>query len=91
MAQQSETSSAALSKHEPARKRTKTSALDRSHLMSTPGFYTRAWRRLRKDKVAMVSLVVAVFILLFSFGAPVVSMLTGYDYATGDLRAKLLA
>ena len=39
----------------------------------------------------MVSLVVAAFILLFSFGAPVVSMMTGYDYATGDLRAKLLA
>jgi ABC-type dipeptide/oligopeptide/nickel transport system permease subunit len=46
---------------------------------------------MRKDKVAMVSLVVAACILIFSFGAPVVSMLSGYDYATGDLRAKLLA
>jgi peptide/nickel transport system permease protein len=91
MAQQSETSSAALSKIEPERGPAKSSALDRTRLISTPGFYTRAWRRLRKDKVAMVSLVVAIFILLFSFGAPVVSMLSGYDYATGDLRAKLLA
>jgi peptide/nickel transport system permease protein len=91
MAQQSETSSAALSKIKPERGPAKSSALDRTRLISTPGFYTRAWRRLRKDKVAMVSLVVAIFILLFSFGAPVVSMLSGYDYATGDLRAKLLA
>jgi peptide/nickel transport system permease protein len=93
MAQQSETSSAALSQIEPERNSSKprSSALDRTQLKSTPGFYARAWRRLSKDKVAMISLVVAVFILLFSFGAPVVSMLSGYDYATGDLRAKLLA
>ena len=39
----------------------------------------------------LVSLVIAALILVFSFGAPVVSMLSGYDYATGDLRAKLLA
>lgn len=91
MAQQSETSSAALTQVQPEGRKSKSGALDRSHLVSTPGFYARAWRRLRKDKVAMVSLVVAAFILLFSFGAPVVSMMTGYDYATGDLRAKLLA
>jgi peptide/nickel transport system permease protein len=91
MAQQSESSSAALSQVRPEGKQGSESALDRSQLISTPGFYARAWRRLRRDKVAMVSLVVAIGILLFSFGAPVVSMLTGFDYATGDLRAKLLA
>ncbi len=91
MAQQSETSSAALSQIEPESRKRTSNALDRSQLISTPGFYARAWRRLRKDKVAMVSLVVAIGILIFSFGAPIVSMLSGYDYATGDLRAKLLA
>lgn len=90
MAQHSEATSTAISQATPEDKR-KATSLDRSQLKSTPGFYTRAWRRFRKDKVAMVSLIVAVLILVFSFGAPVVSMLTGYDYATGDLRAKLLA
>jgi peptide/nickel transport system permease protein len=88
MAQQSETSSATLATLAPE---TSAGALDRSHLRSTPGFYARAWRRFRKDKVAMVALVIAVAILLFSFGAPIVSQLSGFDYATGDLRKKLLA
>jgi peptide/nickel transport system permease protein len=90
MAQQSEASSAALTQIEPERQK-QSSALDRSHLISTPGFYVRAWRRFRKDRIAMVSLVVAILILAFSFGAPIVSHFSGYDYATGDLRAKLLA
>jgi peptide/nickel transport system permease protein len=87
MVQHSDTASGGLSQIEDRDDR----ALKRTKLTSSPGFYTRAWRRLRKDKVAMVSLVVAILILLFSFGAPVVSMLTGYDYATGNLRARLLA
>lgn len=62
---------------------------DRSQLHSTPGYYRRAWRSLRRDKVAMVSLGVCVFILLFSFGAPVVSRIVGHDYATGNLRNYL--
>ena len=66
-------------------------ALDRSALRSTPGFYRRAWRRFRKDRVAMAALVLGIMILIFSFGAPIVSQLTGYDYATGDLRKNLLA
>ncbi len=66
-------------------------ALDRSHLQSTPGFYSRAWKRFRKDKIAVAALVVATLIVIFSFGAPVVSALTGHGYAEGDLRSKLLA
>jgi peptide/nickel transport system permease protein len=60
-------------------------------LNSTPGFYTRAGRRFRKDMVAMVALVIAIAILLFSFGAPVVSQITGYSYQQMDLTKKLLA
>ena len=68
-----------------------TTKLGRDQLRSTPGFYRRAWRRFKKDRVAMVALFIGVFVLLFSFGAPVVEYFTGYDYATGDLRKKLLA
>jgi ABC-type dipeptide/oligopeptide/nickel transport system permease subunit len=88
MAQQSETSSAALSRLEDE---VNTRAHDRTHPKASPGFYVRAWRRFKRDRIAMVALALAIFILLFSFGAPVVSWLSGYDYATGDLRARLLA
>lgn len=62
---------------------------DRAVLMATPGFYKRAWRTLRHDKVAMSSLVLSFLLIVFSFGAPVVSAITGSDYATGNLRNYL--
>lgn len=65
------------------------SAADRSVLHSTPGYYRRAWRTLRHDKVAMVSLVVCIFMLVFSFGAPIVSRIVGHDYQTGNLANYL--
>lgn len=61
----------------------------RTKLHSTPGFYRRAWRKLYRDKVAMVALVVSTLILVFSFGAPVVAMITGHSYETGNLRTIL--
>lgn len=61
-------------------------AADRSVLMSTPGYYKRAWRTLRHDKIAMSALVLSALLVVFSFGAPVISAITGHDYATGDLR-----
>ncbi len=63
----------------------------RTHLRSTPGFYARSWRRLRRDKVAMVALVICILVVLFTFGAPVVSQITGHTYDRGDLRANLVA
>ncbi|HWV23951.1 MAG TPA: hypothetical protein VNZ58_07160, partial [Thermomicrobiales bacterium] len=57
---------------------------DRNLLKKTPGYYARGWHKLRKDKTAMVSLVLTVIILCFSFGAPIVSKMTGFDYMTGD-------
>lgn len=65
------------------------SAIDRSHLRSSPGFYTRAWRRFRKDRVAMAALFVATVIVLFAFCAPLVSWWTGYGYAESALLNKL--
>ncbi len=63
--------------------------LDRNVLRSTPGYYARAWRHLRRDKVSMAALFMSVLLLIFSFGAPIVSMITGNDYATGNLRNYL--
>lgn len=67
------------------RKSRSVGTVDRSTLVSTPGYYRRAWRSLRRDKVAISSLVLSAFLLVFSFGAPIISYLTGNDYATGDL------
>jgi ABC-type dipeptide/oligopeptide/nickel transport system permease subunit len=63
---------------------------DREHLKKSRSFYGRAWASFRRDKVAIVALVISVILILFSFGAPIVARLTGHDYATGDLRAQLL-
>jgi peptide/nickel transport system permease protein len=62
---------------------------DRSVLRSTPGYYARAWRTLRHDKVAMSALVLSVILVVFSFGAPLVSRLVGHDYQTGNLADYL--
>lgn len=88
MAQQSKSTNAGLA---TADTNNREEDRDRTQLYSTPGFYVRAWRRFRKDKIAMAALGLAVFILIFSFGAPVVSQLTGYTYKELDLQAKLLA
>ncbi len=74
----------------PAKGSSNAGALDRNVLRTTPGFYSRAWRTLRRDKVAMFAMGLCVVLLLFSFGAPLVSRATGYDYATGNLRTQLL-
>ncbi len=59
-------------------------AFDRDNLKESPGFYTRAWRKLRKDKLAMFGLVMIVILALFAIGAPIVSEVTGHDYARGN-------
>jgi peptide/nickel transport system permease protein len=59
-------------------------AFDRDNLRESPGFYKRAWRKLRKDKLAMFGLLTIVVIALFAFGAPIVSELTGHTYDTGN-------
>lgn len=65
-------------------------AASREHLKESPGFYTRAWRKLRKDRLSMIALVITVIIVIFSFGAPIVSRFTGNDYITGDYGAILV-
>ena len=52
-------------------------------------FWTRAWRRFRMDKVAMTALGVTILIIIFTVGAPVVSLLTGFTYQENHLADKL--
>ncbi|HVL24618.1 MAG TPA: ABC transporter permease [Thermomicrobiales bacterium] len=62
---------------------------EREIIKESPGFYTRAWRKLRRDKIAMVALFFTIIIMLFSFGAPVVERLTGQDPITGNYTQVL--
>ncbi len=72
------------------RKYTSLGAANRDKLRENPGFYTRAWRRLRKDKIAILSLVGLLFIVIFALGAPLVERWVGVSYSTTNLRAALL-
>lgn len=65
-------------------------ALDRSALRRTPGLYTRAWRRFRKNYVAMIALVVLSLIALFVLSADLISAyVTGFTPQENHLADKL--
>jgi peptide/nickel transport system permease protein len=65
-------------------------ALERAKLRSTPGFYTRAWRRFRHNKVSVVALVVTFLILVFALSAGLISEhVTGFTYSENHLPQKL--
>jgi peptide/nickel transport system permease protein len=66
-------------------------AAERSHLRSTPGFWNRAWRRFRRNRVAMVGFLILVAVLLFVAAAPLISDWTGFTYGKTDLRSSLRA
>ena len=63
---------------EPAAKSEQKAALVRESV----SFWKDVWRRIKKDKLAMIGLCVVIFITLIAILAPV---LTPYDYATQDL------
>jgi peptide/nickel transport system permease protein len=60
-----------------------------SPVRSSPGYWRRAWRRYRRDKVAMVALVLSIGVILFAVGAPLVSEFTGFTYRENHLDQKL--
>src|SRR5215218_1874295 len=61
-------------------------ALERGQLRTTPGFYQRAWRRFRRDRVSLAALVVTILVVGFVLGADVIARyVTGHDYYTGNL------
>ena len=65
-------------------------ALDRSSLRRTPGLYTRAWRRFRKNKVAMIALIALALIAVFVLSAGLISTyVTGFTPQENHLADKL--
>lgn len=65
--------------------------LERNRLRATPGYYRRAWRRFRRDPIAVIALVTLGVILVFALGAPLVSrFVTGFDYREGRLGEQFV-
>ncbi|MBL8129884.1 MAG: ABC transporter permease [Chloroflexia bacterium] len=65
-------------------------SLDRRSLHKTPGLYTRAWRRFRKNRVAMTALVVLLLIFLFVLSAGLISQhVTHFTPSENHLGDKL--
>ena len=90
MAQQTDLTLAATGEERSPQSTAEERSLARANLRAAKGFYRRAWDSLRRDKVAMVALVLVAVITLLSFGAPLVSAwLTGFSYSQVDLRATL--
>ncbi len=68
---------------------------DRSWILgqpkSSPGYWMRAWHRYRRNKIALVALVVVIAIVLFALSADLISKyVTGYTYSENHLADKLL-
>ena len=75
---------------EDVRKYTSLGAANRDKLLENPGFYTRAWRRLKKDKLAIFSLIGLALIIIFALAAPLIERWVGVEYQSTNLRAALL-
>ncbi len=75
---------------EDVTKYTSLGAANRDKLKENPGFYTRAWRRLRKDKLAMLSLVGLALMVIFALSAPLIANWVGVSKTDTNLRAALL-
>ncbi|MCA9834773.1 MAG: ABC transporter permease [Thermomicrobiales bacterium] len=75
---------------EDVTKYTSLGAAQRDRLKENPGFYTRAWRRLRKDKVAIASMIGLILIVIFALAAPLIETWTGHPYTSTNLRAALV-
>lgn len=55
----------------------------------SPSYLARAWRRFRRNRLSLVALVVFVLIILFSYGAPLVSaVITHQSYDAQSLLSK---
>lgn len=76
---------------EDVRKYTSLGAADRDKLRETPGFYVRSWRRLKKDRIAVLSLIVLAIIVAFALAAPLIESWMGVTYQKTNLRAVLLS
>jgi peptide/nickel transport system permease protein len=63
--------------------------LDRAAVKKSPGYLVRSWRRFRRNRLSMVALVFFIRIVLFSYGAPLISaFVTHQDYESQNLLTK---
>jgi peptide/nickel transport system permease protein len=63
------------------------SRLERAALKKSPGYFTRAWRRFRRNKLSLAALAVFLLMCLFAFSAPLVStFVTQQSYQAIDLQ-----
>lgn len=53
------------------------------------GYWRRAWRRFRRNRVAVVALCITILVVAFSLSAPLVSRWTGFTYSQQSLSDKL--
>lgn len=56
--------------------------------VKSPGYAARSWRRFRRNRLALVSMFVFLLMVLFSYGAPLISRyITKQSYDTPNLQA----
>ncbi len=66
--------------------------LARNQLRSSPGFWNRAWRRFRRNKISMVALVMTILVVIFVASAGLISeYVSDMSYGDNHLTAKLAA
>lgn len=64
------------------------SRLERAALKKSPGYFARSFRRFRRNTLSMIAMVVFIIMILFAFGAPLISKyVTKQDYATQNLQS----
>jgi len=64
--------------------------LARNSVRSSPGFWFRAWRRFRRNKISMVALVVTTLVIVFVASAGLISeYVSNVSYGDNHLTAKL--
>lgn len=64
------------------------SRLERAAVKKSPSYAQRAWRRFRRNRLSLAAMVVFALIILFSYGAPLISrFVTKQDYAAQNLTA----
>ena len=63
--------------------------LDRAAVKKSPGYIARSWRRFRRNKLSMFAMVVFILIVIFSYGAPLLSaFVTHQTYDAQSLLTK---
>lgn len=65
--------------------------LGRGRLGDATGFYRRSWQRYRRNRVAVVALVVFLLVILFVLAAGLISRALGHGFEEPDLPNKLAA